>query len=99
MCGFGHTMILIPSLLTKSLLGLPGSMIPILCTKYEEKTTGSLTAMQAGLINFHLHSKCYTVVTNLILIKNSFCRPHPREQIIVGCELIPLYNIVLSSLR
>ena len=37
MCGFGHTMILIPSFLTKSLLGLPGTMIPVLGTKYEEK--------------------------------------------------------------
>ena len=75
-------------------------MIPVLSTKYEEKYgLQSLTAMQAGLINFHLHSKCYTVVTDLILNKNSFCRPHPREQIIVGCELIPLDNIVLSSLR
>ena len=37
MCGFGFTTILIPSFLTKSLLGLPGTMIPVLGTKYEEK--------------------------------------------------------------
>ena len=96
MCGFGHTTILIPSFLTKSLLGLPGTMIPVLGTKYEEKK--GLQIMSLTAINFHLHSKCYTVVSDLILNKNSYCRPHPREQIIVGCELIPLYNIVLSSL-